>query len=54
MIWTLNTNSTDSNPIQQTGRVGDQESPGGNLGDIEIQLSADSYIHRDIDNHVSG
>ena len=44
----------DSNPIPETGGVGDQESPEGNLEDIEIQLSANSDIHRDIDGHVSG
>ena len=43
---------THSNPILETG--GEQESPGGNSEDIEIQLSDDSDIHRDIDSHVSG
>ena len=45
---------TDSNPIPETGRQHHQESPGGNLEDIEIQLCTDSDIHRDTDNHVSG
>ena len=45
--------STDSTPISETGSVGDQESPEGSLEDIEIQMSADSDIHKDI-NHISG
>ena len=53
-VGSLGFASADSNPIPESGGVGDQESPGGNLEDIEIQLSADSDIHRDIDNHVSG
>ena len=53
-VGSLRFASTDSNSITETGSVGNQESPGGNLEDIEIQLSADSDIHRDIDNHVSG
>ena len=53
-IGSLRFASANSNPITEIGGVGDQESHGGNLEDIEIQLSTDSDIHRDTDSHVSG
>ena len=53
-VGSLHCASTDSNPITETGGAGDQEIPERNLEDIEIQLSADSDIHGDIDSHVSG
>ena len=52
-VGTLRFASTDSNLITETGSV-DQESPGGNLEDTAIRLSADPDIHREIDNHISG
>ena len=43
-VGSLRFASAGSNPILETGSVGDQENPGGDLADIEIQFSADSDI----------
>ena len=51
-VGSLHFASTDSNPITETGGAGDQEIPERNLEDIEIQLSADSDIHREINSHA--
>ena len=53
-VGSLHFACTDSNPIQETGGVGDQDILEGNLEDIEIQLSTNSDIQGYIDSHVSG
>ena len=51
-VGSLRFASTDSNQIPETDSVGDQEIPEGTLKDIEIRLSADSDIHREINSHA--